>query len=1787
MKKRILYLWSLLAAVVLMYPVSAAAQSWTASAPQDGGTYYLYNVGEGKFISGGNSWGTFMSLFPTNGISVTLEAAGTDLYKIATSPTYSGLYMGNDLYVDKAATDDFVTHPWEIKPISGMTDTYYIKETRKNRWLNVASGANICSWLSTAPTTSDTRAHWQLISRDAYIAYMRDNASATHPVDATLLIVNANFGRNASTSNWTGSPAIGGKNENMCAERWNATFDVSQTLSGLPNGVYTMDIQGFYRLGGGNNDANAAGAARAAGNETLNAIYYINSAEGQLKSIFDGEHCATNNGTYNTSVAVNINGTNYYVPNNMVRASECFDKGDYKNATLRVTVTDGTIKLGVRKTVASVNDWTIFDNIILTYYGLDMTEMVTQSLATWHSTYDAIAQQALDHSAYDAVLDEATVTAYCTNEEKLAEYGNRVWQTVCTLLKTQPTATGQYDLTSLIDNPTFETGTTGWTINGTPNHSSTNGVAEFWNQPTTSLTQTLPNMPEGTYTLKAQAFFRTSGWREAQQRYKVGTDEVKGHLILAGQQQNICNIYDQSRFQPANYDGVAGGSRQGTAPDNMKGAHEAFELGLYWNLLTATTTADANLNFGIGIDGGLDACWMPFDNFRLYYGAPAIDVNLATGMPTDDTQAANVNTGITLTAGGYNRVCLPFALDAAQTAAAFSAAYQLAGVTSDGVGQLLPVTTLEPGRAYFVTVDADKTLSVSNVTIRVARPDSIPVMWEGAATVGTYEGFTFDINFSDGYNAATFAPIDMQNLAFTVNTENWRVRRFLNEFTYDSSVASKVRAYNAGYPFPLDNPHSVLIPVPENTAALTLTVSTKSDFSEAETFTFDAGTTLCELPNLVPQNTYYYKAESAGTTIAQGQFELQGHLRMIKTDNGFNIRDLGGWETLDGRRVNYGKVFRSGELNFGHTLSTSDLAELKRLGIGAEIDWRRDDETQNSTPTLSVLSDNPDDYLYLNHDYDNMRYDYDVNKQHYKQAFEFMMNHLRNGKAVVFHCRIGADRTGLYALLLDGLCGLPFDQLCKEYELTSYSEASTREWDATGPNNLKTNLEYIQTLPGATLQQKFFYYLNTEVGIAADDLYEFVEIMVEGENSLKNTPLTLEDLSGAYLQNLDGVGASCPEGTIIVSGAKAQLSDGATTTDIDMTLSDTGVLITFPNATLEPGKEYTLTIPAGAVQKDGVENAASLSTTFMTPVAFDGIYYLYNQFADGFLSGGADWGTAARVDKYGLPIQWTVDREGIGSILYIDRNEYLYGNAWSFIDGLNNNDRPTNYYKGTVANVAGFEGVQLTHTTNTDGWIYLYVYYKPNDGANYRVASNGLLGDNCDEESQSVWQFWTKEQRDERVNNYATQNIEHVITASGIEATATTLADVLSADYDAIDRSAAVGTTSFGNGLGNWTYSETSGASGYPEYSNRNGYEYARLYEATGTFTLTVPAATVPAGLYKVELGAFERHSTEALDTQRWNDGYGNPSTSYLEVNDQQVQFTSWYQMNKNADAAGQAAVYVGQSLDQQSVFIADGYADISLYIYHDGTTDLRFTINIPTRLGAHYAVFNNLRLTQYVPLVTISENATQAPEAQANVSAKLERTLQPGIWNNFSVPFDLTADQISNSALAGATFYAYKQSDAENITFQTVTALEAGQPYLVRLPETVTDNVVNPTFPDVTIVSAEGETQGNEGSVQFVGQIYNKPLTGIADVCYLSTATGKLKRLSATGSIKGLRCYFIVPGASTANVKLIFDTPTGITEIVNTDSDQPATVFDLSGRRVATPAKGFYIVNGKKVFVK
>ena len=76
----------------------------------------------------------------------------------------------------------------------------------------------------------------------------------------------------------------------------------------------------------------------------------------------------------------------------------------------------------------------------------------------------------------------------------------------------------------------------------------------------------------------------------------------------------------------------------------------------------------------------------------------------------------------------------------------------------------------------------------------------------------------------------------------------------------------------------------------------------------------------------------------------------------------------------------------------------------------------------------------------------------------------------------------------------------------------------------------------------------------------------------------------------------------------------------------------------------------------------------------------------------------------------------------------------------------------------------------------------------------------------------------------------------------------------------------------------------------------------------------------------------------------------------------------------------------------------------------------------------------------------------------------------------------------------------------------------------------------------------------------------------------------------SSPGStkLKGYRAYFHVTGASVKSLNANFDGEAtaieGIEQMIDWDN---AEVYDLSGRRVRRPSKGFYIVNGKKMFVK
>src|SRR5277367_3290667 len=60
-------------------------------------------------------------------------------------------------------------------------------------------------------------------------------------------------------------------------------------------------------------------------------------------------------------------------------------------------------------------------------------------------------------------------------------------------------------------------------------------------------------------------------------------------------------------------------------------------------------------------------------------------------------------------------------------------------------------------------------------------------------------------------------------------------------------------------------------------------------------------------------------------------------LRMIPLQGGRNFRDLGGYTTTDGRRIRWGRVFRSGVMSY---LTERDHDRLRPLGIRTVCDFR-------------------------------------------------------------------------------------------------------------------------------------------------------------------------------------------------------------------------------------------------------------------------------------------------------------------------------------------------------------------------------------------------------------------------------------------------------------------------------------------------------------------------------------------------------------------------------------------------------------------------------------------------------------------------------------------------------------------------------------------------------------------------------------------------------------------------------------------------------------------------------
>lgn len=278
--------------------------------------------------------------------------------------------------------------------------------------------------------------------------------------------------------------------------------------------------------------------------------------------------------------------------------------------------------------------------------------------------------------------------------------------------------------------------------------------------------------------------------------------------------------------------------------------------------------------------------------------------------------------------------------------------------------------------------------------------------------------------------------------------------------------------------------------------------------------------------------TFYNEVPMAQTTYATanraGTLRPLDQVRWINSKTS-NMRDLGGW-ACDGGKVKYGLLYRSGELN----AQDEDLF-INKLGINTECDL-----TADGTPAY------PGKMRYIGHTSYAM---YSLsNTEAWRVNLRGIFDAVRYGDPVVFHCSMGADRTGTLACILEGLLGVSQSDIDKDYELTSFYALRARNGNYQGGTTDWAHLiGQIQALNGSTFHDKCVNFI-LGLGFTAAEINAYRHAMIDGNPADITAPTytITNTLSGCSNSNtLTRIGINEPYVAEITANSGYKI-DGAT-----------------------------------------------------------------------------------------------------------------------------------------------------------------------------------------------------------------------------------------------------------------------------------------------------------------------------------------------------------------------------------------------------------------------------------------------------------------------------------------------------------------------------------------------------------------------------------------------------------------------------------------------------------------
>ena len=357
---------------------------------------------------------------------------------------------------------------------------------------------------------------------------------------------------------------------------------------------------------------------------------------------------------------------------------------------------------------------------------------------------------------------------------------------------------------------------------------------------------------------------------------------------------------------------------------------------------------------------------------------------------------------------------------------------------------------------------------------------------------------------------------DVDSFAITTNLEETKEIHTAQQKEYLSYEGEYVSIPEADYPDGtkhLSDPNPVnlawdfTVPSGKTLSRYDIVVGKEADLSDGYAIKGTTANSLDVYNSYLGDNYFKVVANYAdGTTDSSKimKYKVDNvYPRNLKIDGMTNCRDMGGGrELVDGGYIKQGLIYRTSSTSswaYGRGAVPDTITNDGKEVLFNQLGCVTEANVNNSGSSVQGIKNYVEAYMW----YDSGKHHLYRNAEPIKTVFHALAN--PDNYPLFYHCRIGTDRTGLCAILISGLLGVPENLIYQDYLFSNFGNIQEKRYigEKAGRDNILNYINDLKAFPGEKFHNKVYNYLLS-IGIPASELNSVIDILTEGTKASGN-----------------------------------------------------------------------------------------------------------------------------------------------------------------------------------------------------------------------------------------------------------------------------------------------------------------------------------------------------------------------------------------------------------------------------------------------------------------------------------------------------------------------------------------------------------------------------------------------------------------------------------------------------------------------------------------------------------